>query len=101
MNIEIGRVGESTFTIEVVTDPAVTARSRAGFERARKNGAWLQTHWSDLLSQARGKFVAVAGQEAFIAETAKDAWAWAARAHPEDDGALVQYVPVEQVPRIY
>ena len=49
----------------------------------------------------RGKFVAVAGQEAFIADTPEEAWAWAAKTHPEDDGALIRHVRVGQGPRIY
>jgi hypothetical protein len=49
-------------------------------------------HWSDLLPQARGKFLAVAGQEAFLADIPEEAWAQAQAAHPEDDGALCQYV---------
>jgi hypothetical protein len=54
-----------------------------------------------LLPQARGKFVAVAAQEAHIAETPEEAWTWAKSAHPEDDGALVQYVRTGTGPRIY
>jgi len=50
--------------------------------------------------QARGKFLAVAGQEAFLADTAAAAWAWVEARHPEDDGAVVQYVRPQQGPRI-
>jgi hypothetical protein len=101
MDIEIGRAGEPTFAIEEVTDPAEIERSRAQHERARQNSAWLQDHWGDLLPRAYGKFVAVAGQEAFIADTAKEAWDWAAQAHPEDNGALVRFVRQLKGPRIY
>jgi hypothetical protein len=52
----------------------------------------LQAHWGDVLPQARGKFVAVANQEAFIAATPAEAWAWAEATHPEDNGAIVHYV---------
>jgi hypothetical protein len=92
---------ESRFTIEEVTDPAEIARCLAQHEKGKRNSDWLQAHWSDLLPQARGKFVAVAGQEAFIADTSAEAWAWADRVHPEDNGAFVQYVRPEQGPRIY
>ena len=51
--------------------------------------------------QARGKFLAVVGQQAFVAETPEEAWALAKAAHPEDDGAISQYVRPEQGPRIY
>jgi hypothetical protein len=43
----------------------------------------------------------VAGQEAFIADTPEEAWAWARTNHPEDNGAFVQYVIPEKGPRIY
>jgi hypothetical protein len=63
------------FVIEEVSDPEEIRRARAQDERHRRNSAWLQAHWADLLPQARGKFVAVAAQEAFIAETPEAAWA--------------------------
>jgi hypothetical protein len=94
-------IKENKVTIEEVNDPAVTARARAQHERAERNGDWLQHQWPNLLPQALGKFVAVAGQEAFIADTPEEAWAWAGKAHPEDDGAMVQYVRPDRGPRIY
>ena len=42
----------------------------------------------------------MAGQEAFIADTAAEAWSLAKTAHPEDDGALCQYVLPNRGPRI-
>jgi hypothetical protein len=45
--------------------------------------------------------LAVAGQEPFIADTPEEAWAWVDATHPEDDGAMVQYVRPEKGPRIY
>jgi len=89
------------FLLEEVTDPAEIARFRAQDERQRRNLTWLQTHWNDLLPQARGKHVAVAGQEAFLADTAEQAWAWTKAAHPEDNGAFVHYVRQGEGPRIY
>lgn len=77
---------ESKFIIEEVTDPVESARHRAEDEQAKRNLDWLQAHWADALPQARGKFLAVAGQEAFIADTPREAWAWAAATHPADRG---------------
>ncbi len=94
-------MNESKFIIEEVTDPVEIARIRAQDEQHRRNLDWLQAHWADVLPQARGKFLAVAGQEAFIADTPKQAWAWAAAAHPDDQGAFVQYVIAKEGPRIY
>ena len=94
-------MADDNFVFEEVTDPDEIQRSRAQFERHRRNSAWLQAHWGDLLPQARGKFVAVADQEAFIAETPEAAWAWVEATHPQDNGALVQYVLTHRGPRIY
>jgi len=92
---------QPAFIIEEVTDPAEIARSREQDERARRKSDWLQAHWNDVLPQARGKFLAVAGEEAFIADTPEEAWAIAEGAHPEDSGVLVQYVFPNTWPRIY
>lgn len=88
-------------TIEEVSDPDEIARTLIQDERHRRNIAWLQAHWSEVLPQARGKFLAVAGQEPFIASTPAAAWAWVDATHPEDNGAIVRYIPLEPGPRIY
>jgi hypothetical protein len=92
---------DSAFLIEEVDDPVEVARCRAQDERARRNNDWLQSHWSDLLPRARGHYLVVAGEQAFIADTPEAAWALAGQAHPEDDGALGQYVFPGQGPRVY
>ena len=94
-------MSEPRFIIEEVTDPEAIARARAQDERARRNDEWLQAHWPEIVPKARGRFLAVAGQEAFIADTWEEAWAMAKAAHPEDDGAHLQYVIAERGPRIY
>jgi hypothetical protein len=105
--------GESTVEKMIVQKPAGAQRKlmvefggpptaaeievmRVREERARRNSQWLQTHWNQLLPRALGKFVAVAGEEAFIADTAQEAWAWAREEHPEDDTATVQFVNPER-----
>jgi hypothetical protein len=87
--------------IEEIKHPADMARCRAQDERARRNSDWLQANWTTLLPQARGKFIAVAGQEAFIAATAEEAWQMARAAHPDDDGVISQYVLPGKGPRVY
>jgi hypothetical protein len=94
-------MSDTLFVIEEITDPKESARIRSQIEHANGNSQWLQTHWDELLPQARGRFVAVAGQEAFIADTPEQAWALADAAHPKDDGAMVQYVRLEHGPRFY
>ena len=78
---------EPVFQIEEINDPVEVARCKAQDERGKRSSDWLQAHWADLLPQARGKFVAVAGQEAFIADTHEEAWAMARKAPPKMTGA--------------
>jgi hypothetical protein len=52
--------------IEGVSDAQETVRVQAQDACHQRNNEWLQAHWADVLPQARGKFLAVAGQEAFI-----------------------------------
>lgn len=92
---------EPHFTITEVQDEQEIARFRAQDEQARRNSKWLQAHWQELLPQACGKFLAVAGQQGFIADTPEQAWRLAQEAHPQDHGILMQYVRPERGPRIY
>jgi uncharacterized protein YbdZ (MbtH family) len=94
-------MNENLVMFDVETDPEQLARSREQDQRAERNSDWLQAHWPDLLPQARGRFLTVAGQEAFIADTPEESWAMARAAHPEDVGALGRYVFPNQGPRIY
>jgi hypothetical protein len=90
-----------SFVFRTVTDPTEIARGQEVSEQFRKNSEWLEAHWADLLPGALGKHIAVAGQEAFIADTPQEVIALARVAHPSDNGLLVRYVPVNQGPRIY
>ena len=92
---------EPIFTIEEVSDPVENALCKAQHLQFKSNSDWLQTHWGDLLPQVRGKFVAVAGQEAFVADTPEEARRLAKATHPEDNGLLCQYVFPHKGPRIY
>jgi hypothetical protein len=94
-------MSEETFTIEEVTDPVEDTRFRAQHAQFKSNTDWLQSHWNDLLPKALGKCLAVACQEAFLADTPEEAWRLAKAAHPEDNGTLFQYVLPHQGPRIY
>src|SRR5947209_3503019 len=100
MIIQQGSIS-STLTVDFGPPPTNAAEVLARMERARRNSQWLQAHWAELLPQAVGKFVAVAGEEAFIAQSPEEAWAWASRTHPEDDTATVQYVSSQQGAKIY
>src|SRR4051812_36397515 len=91
----------SDIVIGEITDPVECAKIHARLEEAERNLDWLSAHWPELLPQARGKYVVVVAQEAHIAESAEDAWAWAESAHPHAVGAIMQYVREHQGPRIY
>jgi hypothetical protein len=88
-------------TVEFGSPPADPTALIAREERSRRNSQWIQAHWADLLPHALGKYVAVAGEEAFVADTPQEAWAMAKRAHPEDDSATMQYVNPHRGPKIY
>jgi hypothetical protein len=81
-------------------DPAELARVHAREERGKRNWAWLEAHASEVSSH-RGKFICIAGEELFVADTAEEALTRARAAHPEDDGCLTRYIPKERVARIY
>jgi len=87
-------------SVELVTDPGEMALLCALDSRHQRNSAWLQSHWADFIPSARGKFLAVADEVGFIAETAAEAWAWVAMTHPNDDGAIVRYIREQEGPRI-
>jgi hypothetical protein len=100
MIIQQGRM-PSKLTVEFGPPPADPSAVLARMDRFRRNSQWLQAHWADFLPQAAGKYVVVAGEEGVIADSLEEAWAWARRAHPEDDTATVQYVSPHKGPKIY
>ena len=83
---------ENRITMEIVDPSGVNAQVRAQNERARLSSEWLESHWPDLLPLARGKLIAIAGQQAFIADTPGSARESARAAHPDDDGLLSRHV---------
>lgn len=85
----------------IITDPVELARSRVAMEQFDRNSDWLQAHIPEVYSQHRGKSICVAGQELFVAESAKEAMAKARAVHPEEEGVLTRYIPKEKMSRIY
>jgi hypothetical protein len=84
-----------------LTDPAEIAEAKAFHEQIERNLKWLGAHWPDLLPQALGKFVAVAAEEAFVAESRAEARRLAALAHPDETGIVIQYAYPDARPRFY
>lgn len=92
---------QTAVVMEEVTDSEEIARARSQRESFDLNVAWLQRHVSEVYSQHRSKCICVAGEELFVAETAKEAIALARAAHPEDEGWFTRYIPKEKVARVY
>lgn len=86
--------------IEVEADPAELARTRARNERFERNWAWLEAHAAEVYRH-RGKFICIAGEELFVADTVEEVLARARVAHPEDDGRFTRYIPRDRGARIY
>ena len=84
-----------------VTNPDEIAQFQSRRERFNRNSAWLQAHIKEIYSRHRGKTIAVAGEELFVADTPDEAIALAETAHPEDDGSIVRYIPNNKLARIY
>ena len=70
----------------VVTDAEEVAAFREQMARLALNSAWLQTHATEVYTAHRGKFIAIAGQELFVADTIQEAMAHARAAHPDASG---------------
>jgi hypothetical protein len=84
-----------------VTDPVHLAEVQARSERFRRNLAWFEAHAEELYRTQRGKYLCIAGQEVFVADTAEVVLALAQAAHPEDDGRFTRYIPRVRTERIY
>lgn len=94
-------MGESRITVEFLSNAEELTPYTEQLQRARLNRDWLEAHWSEILPSVRGKFLAVAGQQAFVADTPEEAWNMAEAAFPNDDGAFVQFVRSLEGPRFY
>ena len=93
--------GEPQVTMEIVTDAMELAKARAQRERFDRNAAWLQSHAHAVYSKCRGKYMCIAGEQLFFADTLQDALAAATAAHPDDDGRFFRYIPEKTLPSIY
>jgi hypothetical protein len=87
--------------MEQVTDPEELARGRAWRARADRNAAWLQAHAAEVYPRYRGKFVCIAGEELFVADTPGEVLALARASHPEDDAFFLRYIPRDKIARVY
>jgi hypothetical protein len=90
-------------TIEFIDDdPEGTAKLRAIDAQFDRNFDWLVKHRDKIIPHARGKILAVANQEAHIADSLEAAWKWVEANHPDDrGGAILRYIYPTPGPRIY
>ena len=94
-------VRQSAIVMEEVTDPGELNKARVQDERFERNFAWFQAHAKEIFAQNRGKYIGIAGQRLFIADTPDEIFAETKRAYPEDDGRFIHYIPKEKLARIY
>ena len=92
---------ECAIVVEKVTDPEELATAQVQDERFEQNVSWLREHAEEVYSHHRGKFICIAGGELFVADTPEEVLSLARRAHPEDNGRYLRYIPREKVARIY
>ncbi len=95
------RANPSPIEIIEVTDEAEIAAAREQRTQFDKNSQWLQAHASEVYGNHRGRYICIAGEELYVADTVREAVRQANAAHPEDKGWFTRYIPVEKVPRIY
>lgn len=88
-------------SIEEITDPAELAEAQAQRDQFDRNAAWLHAHAAEIYPKYRGQCICIAGEELFVAATAREALALATAAHPGDKGRFVHYIPKDKVARIY
>jgi hypothetical protein len=94
-------VKQTPLVMTEVSDAAEIATAKQQREQFRRNADWLQAHVPEVYSRHRGKYICVAGQALFVADTAPEAVGAARKAYPEDDGVLLRYIPREKMERIY
>ena len=87
--------------MEEITDPVELAKAQAQRERFDRNWVWFKARATEIYERFRGQCVVIAGEEIFAAATAKEAWALAGAAHPEDEGSFILSIPREKMARFY
>lgn len=53
----------------------------------RRNQAWYNAHWAEIVEKYTGQFICVSGGEVFAGADARDVYAQAAAKYPEESGA--------------
>lgn len=83
------------------TDSVEIAQFRARRAQYDRNWKWFQTQIVELGKTHFARYVCVAGEQAFFADSAEEAASLARTAHPEDFGRFVYYFPTHRLARIH
>lgn len=86
----------------IIEDHPMTEEMAQSFEKARRNLLWFNDHVQELevYKRYRGRYVASAGGELFVADTPEEVRRLAREKHP-DDLPHIRYIPREKLDRIY
>ncbi len=100
MVVKSDRATTPEVTLEEVTDPAEIERARAQWAQSDANWDWLRSRLVELAVGNRGRYLCVAGRQAFIADTPVEARRLAREAHPYDKGIISHYFRPSTLPVI-
>lgn len=86
----------------IIEDLPMTPEMARLFEQAKRNVKWFNDHAMELevFKRYRGRHVAAAGGELFVADTAEEVRRLAKAKYP-DDLPHIRYIPKEKLSRIY
>lgn len=86
----------------IIEDHPMTEEMAQAFEKARRNLLWFNDHVEELeiYKRYRGRYVASAGGELFVADTPREIERLVREKYP-DDLPHVRYIPQEKMGRIY
>ena len=100
--VRTARVVDSTPTLlDSPTDTVEIEQSRARRAQYDRNWKWFQTQIVELGKTHFARYVCVAGEQAFFADSAEEAASLARTAHPEDFGRFVYYFPTHRLARVH
>lgn len=96
------RDASSALPLPTIEEAPPDAAMALKFTQAADNLRWLNEHAAELeiFMRHRGKHLAVAGGELFIADSANEALRLARERHPLNCPHL-SYIPLEKVSRVY
>lgn len=92
---------EAPLMMEATSDPRDLREARAQREQFDRNLDWFEAHAMEIGDRNRGKYVCIAGQQLFVADSAREALRLGREAYPDDLGPFVRYIACEKVPWIY